>query len=228
MTPMHDLLAPYLLGSLDDQEYEAFTAHLLGCAECQAEMSELEFGLANLANANAVASPPAVRDSVLESLEDVSPARAPVEKQRPRWNSLVLSAAAVLIVAFGLFAIFGSNPIDAIVGAPDATVVALAPSDALPGQPPATAQVVFSPSKDGAVVEIDDLAPPTGSNVYEIWLIDGEGATPAGTFIPNEDGTVQVLLEETPEPGFVVGITEEPEGGSTTPTGDVLFISGEF
>lgn len=231
MMPMHDLLAPYLLGSLGEEEHEAFSAHLLDCQDCQAEMTELEPGLAHLASANAVTPSSGLRDAVLESVQgsptEDAPKVIPVGARRG-WNVLILPAAAILIIVIGLFAIFSSNPIDDIVGAPDATVVALAPSDSLPGQPPSTAQVVFSPSQQGAVIEINGLAPASGSNVYEMWLINADGATPAGTFSPNSDGSVQVRLEGSPEPGLVVGITEEPAGGSTTPTGDVLFVSDEL
>ncbi|GGP05639.1 zf-HC2 domain-containing protein [Nonomuraea glycinis] len=38
---MHDEVAAYVLGVLDDDEHEAFERHLDGCERCQAELMEL-------------------------------------------------------------------------------------------------------------------------------------------------------------------------------------------
>ncbi|MEU4571788.1 zf-HC2 domain-containing protein [Nonomuraea sp. ATR24] len=38
---MHDGVAAYVLGVLDDEEHEAFERHLDVCARCQAELVEL-------------------------------------------------------------------------------------------------------------------------------------------------------------------------------------------
>jgi anti-sigma factor RsiW len=38
---MHDEVAAYVLGVLDDDEHEAFERHLDVCARCQAELVEL-------------------------------------------------------------------------------------------------------------------------------------------------------------------------------------------
>jgi anti-sigma-K factor RskA len=228
MTPMHDLLAPYLLGSLDETEHEAFETHLLECDECQAEMADLEPGLSALAYSNAVAPPPKLKEEVLSALPDVQQDAAPLARAADRsWTALLLPVAAIVVLVVGFLAIFSSDPIEQITGAPDAIAVALVPSDAFPGNPPATAQVVFSPEEQGAVIEITGLASPSGSNVYEMWLIGSDGPEPAGTFTPDAAGTVLVQVEGDAEPGLVVGITEEPAGGSEAPTGDVL-LSAEL
>jgi anti-sigma-K factor RskA len=60
---------------------------------------------------------------------------------------------------------------------------------------------------------------------YQLWLIDESGPVPAGTFVPDSDGTAAVLLEGKAAPGQVVGITVEPSGGSPAPTGEVLFLA---
>ncbi|WP_336207825.1 zf-HC2 domain-containing protein [Nonomuraea sp. LPB2021202275-12-8] len=38
---MHDGVAAYVLGVLDDEEHEAFERHLDVCEQCQAELVEL-------------------------------------------------------------------------------------------------------------------------------------------------------------------------------------------
>ena len=58
---------------------------------------------------------------------------------------------------------------------------------------------------------------------YEAWLIEGDVAVPAGVFAP-DDGAVDHRLAGTAVAGALVGITVEPEGGSPSPTGEVLFL----
>lgn len=38
---MHEEVAAYVLGVLDEQDHEAFERHLDGCPECQAQLKEL-------------------------------------------------------------------------------------------------------------------------------------------------------------------------------------------
>ncbi|MGP3955379.1 zf-HC2 domain-containing protein [Nonomuraea sp. 3N208] len=38
---MHDEVAAYVLGVLDEEEYEAFERHLDTCEQCQAELIQL-------------------------------------------------------------------------------------------------------------------------------------------------------------------------------------------
>ncbi|MEO6604526.1 MAG: zf-HC2 domain-containing protein [Aeromicrobium sp.] len=42
ITDPHDLLGAYTLDALDDFERARFKAHLAGCRQCQAEISDFE------------------------------------------------------------------------------------------------------------------------------------------------------------------------------------------
>ncbi len=223
MNDMHDLVGPYLLGSLDETEHVAFEAHLTECQQCQAEVTELEPGLANLASANAVAPPTNLRDRVLSSITEEDPVASSEDRPATGWGRWLLPAAAILVAVFGAFAIFDTDPIDAVLNAPDATTVALATSDAFTGTPPTEARVTFSPGEQSAVLEFDGLVDPTGTNVYEAWLIGADGPVPAGTFTPDSNGRIRIRLDGDAEPGLIVAVTEEPEGGLPAPTGAPLF-----
>jgi anti-sigma-K factor RskA len=230
MSNMHDLVAPYLLGSLGENEHNSFEAHLKECQRCREEVVELEPGLASLAAANAVTPPADLRKRVLSAVtgESTTPFEANTEaaaRARNWWSRWLMPAAAILIVVVGAFAIFGTNPIDAVLDAPDATTVALAASDEFTGPPPSDAQVTFSASQQSAVLEFDTLVDPDGDNVYEAWLIGASGPIPAGTFTPDSDGAVVIKLDGTAQPGTVVAVTEEPAGGSPQPTGAPLFTA---
>jgi anti-sigma-K factor RskA len=230
MSDMHDLVAPYLLGSLDANEHNSFEAHLKECQRCREEVVELEPGLASLAAANAVTPPADLRERVLSAVtgESTAPFEANTEaaaRARNWWSRWLMPAAAILIVVVGAFAIFGTNPIDAVLDAPDATTVALAASDEFTGPPPSDAQVTFSASQQSAVLEFDTLVDPDGDNVYEAWLIGASGPIPAGTFTPDADGAVVIKLDGTAQPGTVVAVTVVPAGGSLQPSGAPLFTA---
>lgn len=226
MSEMHDLVAPYLLGALEQAEHDAFEAHLITCEQCRKEVVDLEPGLEYLATTVAVEPPSELRSKILTSLDEYPAGRVAGEPRPVRagwWGRIAIPAVAVLVLLVGSIVLFRDNPVDTIIKAPDATTVALATTDDYTGPEPLSARVVFSPLHEGAVVEIEGIVDPSGTNVYELWLIGANGPVPAGTFTPRSDGIIRVKLDGSAEAGLVVGITEEPAGGSPAPTGAVLF-----
>jgi anti-sigma-K factor RskA len=65
-----------------------------------------------------------------------------------------------------------------------------------------------------------DLAPTTGSEVYETWVIGSDGVpVPLGSFAVGESGTAFFEGGGLPtQPGIVLALTKEPGPGATTPT----------
>jgi len=92
---------------------------------------------------------------------------------------------------------------------------------------PTTATGLAASGPDGTVViSMHDLAPTTGTQVYEAWVIVGDSApVPLGGFIVGDAGT-GVLRGSTllAEPGALLALTLEPGPGATTPTVPVLTI----
>ena len=107
MTPSHDELkhdaAAYALGALEPDGRAAFEGHLAGCAECAADVRELQRSAAALPHAvPQVSPPPALRARILgEAVTAAAPAApAPVRRDRralPPW----LSVAAMLVIGAG-------------------------------------------------------------------------------------------------------------------------------
>ncbi len=80
---------------------------------------------------------------------------------------------------------------------------------------------------DGRVaVVLRDLAPITGTEVYEGWVIIGENApVPIGSFTPTANGTATFVSDPTAaQPGVVLAFTKEPGPGATTPTAPILSV----
>ena len=71
-----------------------------------------------------------------------------------------------------------------------------------------------------------DLAPTSGNEVYEAWMIAGDAAPVAiGGFQVAADGTGYLETAGLPtEPGLVVALTREPREGMTAPSGDPVSV----
>ena len=236
--PIHDLAAPYALDALDDDERHRFEAHLADCAVCRAEVVELQRGIEALADATATPPPSRLKASVMAAIDDepqerfaAAPAPTWRERLRPLFSSMswrIGSAAAaaavvVLAVAIALTLRDGALGPDDVIAAPDAVTVTLPATEAYTGT--VEAGVAYSPGRTAAVVTFDGLAGVDGDRTYQLWVIDGDGPTPAGLFVPGDGGRATVLLDAPVRPGDTIGVTVEPSGGSPAPTGEVLFAA---
>lgn len=67
---------------------------------------------------------------------------------------------------------------------------------------------------------MQDLAPTSGTQVYEAWVIGGDGVpVPLGSFAVGQNGTASFAATGLPaQPGIVLALTLEPGPGATTPT----------
>jgi anti-sigma-K factor RskA len=160
-----------------------------------------------------------------------SVARAAASARRWRRVAGVLAAAAcVLAVAAVGLGIRGERlaserddvlaahaEIAAVLAAGD---VATTSTDAGDGR----ATVLASESAGRVVVVTSGLAEPADDRTYQLWFIDQAG-TPrsGGTFDPDARGDAAVLLQGESQPGDSIGLSVEPEGGSTAPTTTPLF-----
>jgi anti-sigma-K factor RskA len=87
------------------------------------------------------------------------------------------------------------------------------------GQP---ATLVWSGELGLSALLIEDLPPLPEGKDYQLWYMNPDGAFSAGTFDSSGDGTVWRVLEGTMKAGDQVGVTVEPDGGSTEPTTDPI------
>jgi hypothetical protein len=93
--------------------------------------------------------------------------------------------------------------------------------------PPApSARAVYLASRGALVMEASNLKPLPADKTYELWVIPSNGTAPipAGLFQPDANGSASVVMPQIPS-GVVAkafGVTEEKEGGSSTPTAPIL------
>jgi hypothetical protein len=80
---------------------------------------------------------------------------------------------------------------------------------------------------DGRVaIVMRDLAPTTGTEVYEAWVIAGDSAPmPIGAFTVGPTGTGVITAGGAPDAAAVtLAVTREPGPGATTPTAPILSL----
>lgn len=150
----------------------------------------------------------------------------PITAARSRRSKLLALAAAAVVVLGGaallaapLTGSDAGDEIAAIVEDEDAATVDL--SGEL-----GTLQVTYVDADGAAVLTGSGLPMPEGDRVYELWTV-AEGDAPARVeiFRPDDEGDVELLVEEMDLDGTVLAITEEPAGGSDAPTGDIIASS---
>ncbi|HYN34536.1 MAG TPA: anti-sigma factor [Ilumatobacteraceae bacterium] len=183
--------------------------------------------------------PPRLRDNVLAAISetpqegsdvgpgeggrgDTTPVVVPITSARSRrWLPVLAGVAAAAVLLVGGIVVVSQNDADT-----DDLVAVTEASDAvtqvLTGELGADLLVTYSESEGAVVVEGQDVPTVGDTKTYQLWLIDDDGATSAGLFRPAEDGSVLERLDGVDPTGFVLGLTEEPVGGSDSPTLPIL------
>jgi anti-sigma-K factor RskA len=209
---IHDLAPAYALDALDPEEERAFERHLAGCPQCRETVAELSETATALAFAAlAAAPPPALRGRIAAAVEAE---RSNVVPLRPRWAAAAVAVAAVAAcVAVGL-GIWGAH-LHSELHSPSQL-------RALP-MTGARGSVVVGRGGAAALVVAGLDAAPAGKT-YELWVLRGAAARPAGLFAGGA-GTTTVRLRAPVSGGDRVGVTIEPAGGSKRPTSAPLFTS---
>jgi hypothetical protein len=78
---------------------------------------------------------------------------------------------------------------------------------------------------DKATLVADKLPAPPRGRVYEVWILPKGAKTPQPTdalFTPREDGSAEAAIPGDASDISAVMVTDEPPGGSDTPTGELL------
>lgn len=220
MDDIRDLMAPYVLDALDEDERRRFEAHLADHPELAEELATMQAGVDAIADTIATEPPPTLRASVLGAVADTPQEQGVIVGVRstPAWRRWIaaLAVAATAVVAVIVGVTVGDEEVTAadVIAAGDARTVTASVADQ-------EARLDYSLELGAAVVTFDDLPAVSTDRTYELWVIDETGATPAGLFRPGV-GTTQVLLDEPVAAGVTIGLTVEPAGGSPQPTGEIL------
>lgn len=233
-----DLIALAALGELSADEQRELDDSAERDPVVAAELSDALAAAASLQRPGAAQPSAALRNSVLAAIaatpqEDPVDVEVPVraardapvvsldaERVRRRvGRTFFAAAAAVLFVVGGVVVVAtkdsSSDPIAAVVDASDATTRSLAGEIN-------ELTVTYSASEDALVVQGSGLPVLATDATYQLWLVDDEGARSVGIFRPDVDGDVSERFADTDPTGFVLGVTQEPAGGSDSPTLPIL------
>lgn len=221
---IHDLVAPYALDALSDEERAAFEQHLDSCDDCRAQLAELQEATAALAYAAEGPEPPAeLRGRILEAARRDGHGAEVVPFPKRRWifpaTAAAAAVAAVAAVAVGLWAATLSRELDRereatgtyerafqLLGG-DAQVTRLA--DAEGG--------LLVAADGSAALVVCGLPRVPSAETYEAWVIEDSVPRPAGLF-RGGSGCEPVLLTREVPAQAVVAVTRERKGGVDAPT----------
>jgi anti-sigma-K factor RskA len=241
---IHTLTGAYAADALSEDERRTFEQHLAACEPCAQEVAELQATAARLGAASHE-PPPDMKAAVLARIDQVrqEPPRLSADQaavtdlddrrvRRSGWTrSLALPAAAVAVIAVlgltalaaGLNARLGdaethASQLSEVLAAPDAQLVRTEGPDG------SHAQVVVSASRGEAVFVVAGMDPAPHEHTYELWLIDADGARPAGLFDVDERGRATRMMAGDLDGTLAIGVTVEPLGGSPQPTTDPVMV----
>ena len=219
-----DLLPAFALGCLDPDENDQVTGHLRVCADCRAELRELEKVGAALAYAAPAAQPPeSVRKRLLTACRPQQRSFAWFENLFGRWPRLIPAtamAACVLTLVFATSSLMLWKNTDSgqQVAIADLRLVPLQGTETMPQ---AVGQLVVDTAGGQGRLLVNALQPLAETLQYQLWLIRDGQRTSGGVFSVAQNGSADVLISSTrPFADYdSVGITIEPYGGSPSPTG---------
>lgn len=235
---IHHLGAAYALDALDTRERTAFEAHYHECDICRDDVIQFRETLADIAGAARVEPPASVKDRVMTEVartRQLSPLLpegvidlAERRRRRRRFLAPALSAAAAAVVVTGASIVVTrdsqsayADELSAVLAQPDGQIVTLGDTDA--NAVDGSFKVAWSATEGRLVLLGDALSEAPHDHAYELWLIDEAGAHATYILDSASDGDVRAAIDLAGEP-TAWGITIEPEGGSPTPTGDVIFL----
>ena len=222
-----DLLPAYAIGSLDAEEVGLVEEHLLSCLLCREESNDFEAVAGHLSfSAPAVTPSRDLKDRLIQRVREAQPQppvstpelpRPLLERLLPVWGL----ASLLLIMALAGFSFFLWQRLDRLEFSTSPGGMRAVPLSATDAAPLATGFVLISADgEDGALV-VDGLPSLGEEQEYQLWLIrDGE-RTSGAVFSTDENdyGGTRIRAPLSLLEYSAVGVTIEPAGGSSHPTG---------
>jgi hypothetical protein len=220
------LATPYALHAVTDAELTDIERRVAAAPPAVAaafadEVRAVRETMAVVSAATAVEPPQQLRDRLLADVgaDNVRPLQPRIK----RWQTVVLAAAAALVIGLGALGVGlalrpAATPSTAeqVFAAPDVRTV----SEPIPSG--GTATVVFSREKNAGVLVMNNVAPPAPGTVYQMWLIDDSGPRSAGTM--NAKAVAPSTTAVLPDLGGAqtLAFTVEPGSGSDQPTSPIF------
>ena len=243
-TDPHTLAGAYALDALGEADRARFERHLSGCPSCDQEARGLREATSRLADSLAVPPPDGMRERVMaaaaltrQNPPALTQPPRPAWPARTRWAGWAASrrrrweiAAACGVLAAAL--VFGglafhmkqqlsrdqasSRAIAAVMNEPDATMMTM------PATTTGTVTIVMSHRARALVFTAARLPGLPSSQRYELWLMDGGGAHPAGMLPLPRAGMTPPVIVSGLRPGDTFAVSAEPASGSRHPTSRMI------
>jgi anti-sigma-K factor RskA len=220
--------AAYVLGALEDDELQSFRAHVDGCAQCRAEVAELQPVADELpASVAPAVAPDALRERILATVRSEAQllSAAGHEADRPvaskaRWyrrNDFLLGIGAA--AAAGVAALVA---VLIAVGSSGHAHVTVTEGEGL-GRA-RSAQVSLRQRDGRAELVVAHMPEPAVGRIYEVWLSHGpHDVRPTNAlFAVTGSGSGAVGVPDSLHGVKEVMVTSEPSGGSAHPTSPPL------
>jgi anti-sigma-K factor RskA len=244
---VHLYAGAYALDALDAAERAEFEAHLASCPDCTEELRGMLATAARLGSAESIRPSTELKRAVLAQVARTEQERPPgpvdiqsrppdgqaagpagagaVPLRRHAQRLLAVAAAVLAVLAVALSALLmqarsdrntiadRQQQLTAVLTAADShSVVASLPDGG-------RAVVVVSGSKHEAALLGTGMSALPAGHVYQLWYIGSDNrAVSAGLFTAGTNGTAAVLLQGDPTTAAKIGLTVEPDGGSSQPT----------
>jgi anti-sigma-K factor RskA len=204
---VHEEAAAFALDALSADHAREFERHLVACLHCADAIGALRTTAAALAFAGNPASPPARLRLRVLAVEN-----ARIVPLRRRWRRAVIAGATVAAVA--LLVVVGQDSstrhVPAVAGLRAYRLQGQSSGQSLTGR------ILVSEARE-AVLVVRGLPDPAPGTTYELWVLHGGDARPAG-FVHRGMGMLTLPVP----PGASIAVSLEPAGGSRRPTGPLL------
>jgi hypothetical protein len=222
-----DSVGSYLLDALPADERDGFAAHLEACPVCRHDVEELALAAEALPlSVPQVAPPAALKDRIMAVVDSESellaaagegadvPRRAPARAARRGFlgglllrPAAALACAAVLLVAGGVVGALLSGG-----GEETRTITASTTAQG--------AKVTLEVRDDASTLVARNLREPPRGRMFQVWIKrPGQDPEPTSVlFAPRSNGAADVAVPGSLKGVEAVLVTDEPRGGSETPS----------
>jgi anti-sigma-K factor RskA len=216
-TRWSDDLAAYVLGALDSREASELERHLEGCESCQQELRWLEPAVHSLPETVERQEPPRqLREALMaEVREDARREAQPAPaKPSPRRRWLLKPAMGFAVLALLVAGVVGYEVgKDGDGGNGGATTL----EDKI-----GVMTVKMIQEGDGGKLELTGVPQLPPGKVLEAWVErEGEVEAVPALLVPDRNGHAETTIADMSGVETLM-VTEEPTGGSETPTGPTI------
>jgi anti-sigma-K factor RskA len=207
-------VAAYALGALTDEETRRFETHLQTCDLCRTDLAQLRPVVDALpAAAEPVPPPPALKRRIMGVVESEARERRQVAapERRSRFGFLTIRPLPAMALACVLL----------LAGIGIGLAVLSGGSDDIDGQCIRSCESVAMHVDEGhGTLKVEGMAQPPEGRVYQVWT-QRFGQEPKATdalFTVDKDGSASVDVPGDTHAVDQVLVTDEPPGGSSSPT----------